>query len=226
MCGEKISMFVVGNSKKPRCFNGIRRTACRYCARNKSWMDSKLFEEWIREQTKGTRQKNVRQHWLLITEGVIQQLKCKYISRIVQKNIRAIDTGKQTPSISVLEAIKMLVLSSIEVSETSIINCLLKAEIKEGMPNEDDDSFTALKSSIDQLQQRNENLVPNDFIYKGILTVDNNVAVMGGVMTDEEIVQDKIQIERVNETNIIFGFKKKLYTIINVILYINSSREI
>ena len=142
----------------------------------------------------------------MIIEGVIQSLKCKYISRIVQKNIRATDTGKQIPSIPVLEAIKMLVLSWIEVSETSIINCFRKAEIKEGMPNEDDGSFTALKSSIDQSQQRNENLVPNDFIYKGILTVDNNVAVMGGVMTDEEIVQDKIEMERVNETNIIFGF--------------------
>ena len=120
----------------------------------------------------------------------------------------------------------MLVLSWIEVSETSIINCFRKAEIREGMPNEDDDSFTALKSSTDQLQQRNENLVPNDFIYKGILTVDNNVAVMGGVMTDEEIVQDKIEMERVNETNIIFGFKKKSYTIINVILYVNSSKKI
>ena len=52
------------------------------------------------------------------------------------------------PSISVLEAMKMLVLS-----ETTIINCFRKAGFKEGMSDEDDDPFSALKSSIDQLQQ-------------------------------------------------------------------------
>ena len=32
----------------------------------------------------------------------------------------------------------------------------------------------------------------NDFTYKHILTVDDDIAVMGGVMADEEIVQDFI----------------------------------
>ena len=42
-------------------------------------------------------------------------------------NISAIDNGKQIPSISVLEAMKMLVLSWSEVFETAAINCFHKA---------------------------------------------------------------------------------------------------
>ena len=64
-----------------------------------------------------------------------------------------------------------------------------------------------MKSSIDQLWLRNENLVPNDFIYEDMLTVDDNIAVMGGLITDEVIVQYIIEVleeevrEGAEETN-------------------------
>ena len=62
------------------------------------------------------------------------------------------------------------------------------------MSDEDDGPFSAFKSLIDQLRQRDENLIPKDFTYKDILTVDDDFAVMGGVMTVEEIVQDLIEV--------------------------------
>ena len=99
------------------------------------------------------------------------------------------------PSISILGATKMLAHSWSEVSESHIINCLRKAGFKEGVLDEEDDPFSAFKSSIDQLRQCDENLIPNDFTYKDIKTVDNDIAVMGGVMIDEEIVQDLIEEE-------------------------------
>ena len=68
------------------------------------------------------------------------------------------------------------------------------AGFKERVSDEDDDPFFAFKSSTDQLRQRDENLIPNDFTYKDILTVDDDIAVMGGIMTDEEIVQDLIEV--------------------------------
>ena len=51
-----------------------------------------------------------------------------------------------------------------------------------------------MKYSIDQLRQLDMNLVPNDFIYEDMLTVDDNNAAMGGVMKNEEIVQDIIEV--------------------------------
>ena len=50
MCREKIPMFVIRKSNKPCCFKGIKNTPCQYHAKKKSWMDSQLFEEWVREQ--------------------------------------------------------------------------------------------------------------------------------------------------------------------------------
>ena len=60
----------------------------------------------------------------------------------------------------------------------------------------DDDPFSGFKSSIGQLRQRDENLIPNDSTYKDILTVDDDIAVMGGVMTDEEIVQGLMEVAK------------------------------
>ena len=50
MIGEKLPMFVIGKSQKPRCFKHIKSLPCCYHAQKKNWMNSKLFEEWVREQ--------------------------------------------------------------------------------------------------------------------------------------------------------------------------------
>ena len=47
--GEKLPMFVIGKYAKPRCFKHVRNLPCRYRSQKKSWMDGKLFEEWLRE---------------------------------------------------------------------------------------------------------------------------------------------------------------------------------
>ena len=76
---------------------------------------------------------------------------------------------------------------------------LLTASAKQVLKNvcqsdENDDLLSTFKSSIDQLWQRKKNLIQNDFTYKDIYTIDNDIAVMGGLMTDEEIVQDLIKV--------------------------------
>ena len=100
------------------------------------------------------------------------------------------------PSISTLEAMKILVYSWNEVSETTIINCFHKAGFKEGggVSEKDDEYFPALKNSIDQLRISDKDLVPEDFTYEDMLINDNDVSVMGGVMTDENIVQDIVKV--------------------------------
>ncbi|XP_065642803.1 tigger transposable element-derived protein 4-like [Hydra vulgaris] len=47
--GERLSMFVIGKSKSPRCFKGVKNISCRYRAQPKSWMFAELFEEWVKE---------------------------------------------------------------------------------------------------------------------------------------------------------------------------------
>ena len=48
--GEKLPMFVIGKYAKPRCFKHVRNLPCHYRSqKKKSWMDGKLFEEWLCE---------------------------------------------------------------------------------------------------------------------------------------------------------------------------------
>ena len=50
--GNKLSMFVIGKAKNPRCFKNIKKLLYRYWSERKSWMDSVLFEEWVRDVNK------------------------------------------------------------------------------------------------------------------------------------------------------------------------------
>ena len=46
---EKLPMFVIGKSKSVRCFKHIKNLPCKYKSQKKSWMDSQIFEEWVRK---------------------------------------------------------------------------------------------------------------------------------------------------------------------------------
>ena len=48
--GEKLELFVIGKSKKPRHFKNIKQLPCRYrTIQRESWMTGVLFEEWVRK---------------------------------------------------------------------------------------------------------------------------------------------------------------------------------
>ena len=47
--GDRLPMFVTGKSKAPSFFKNVISLPCRYRSQKKSWMDSILFEEWVRE---------------------------------------------------------------------------------------------------------------------------------------------------------------------------------
>ena len=151
------------------------------CAK-KNWMDSELFEEWVRKQDRKfalegckvvlvidnctahpniENLKSITFYFLppnttscvqFMDQGVIRSSKCKYRTRLIKTIIDVIDNGKQVPGISILETMKMLAHSWSEISESAIINCFCKAGFKEGVSDEDDDPFSAFKSSIDQLR--------------------------------------------------------------------------
>ena len=47
--GEKPPMFVIGRSKTPSCFKHIKNLRCKCKSQKESWMDSQIFEEWVRK---------------------------------------------------------------------------------------------------------------------------------------------------------------------------------
>ena len=58
--GEKPPMFVIGRSKTPRCFKHIKNLPCKCKSQKQSWMDSKIFEEWVRKLDRTFRMKGIK----------------------------------------------------------------------------------------------------------------------------------------------------------------------
>ena len=136
--GEKLPMFVIGKSARPRCFAGIRNLPYRYRSQKKSWMDGALFEEWVRElHRKFLREgrkialivDNCPAHPLIegfsaiqlvflspnttsktqpMDQGVIRSLKAHYRTLTMEPFIRAVDNDQPLPKISILSAMNML----------------------------------------------------------------------------------------------------------------------
>ena len=47
--GDRKPMFVIGKSLNLRPFKGVKNKPCRCRARKKAWLNSDLFEEWVRK---------------------------------------------------------------------------------------------------------------------------------------------------------------------------------
>ena len=47
--GEKMRMLVIWKFKNPRCFKNVNHLPCEYKSQKKSWMNSNIFEEWVRK---------------------------------------------------------------------------------------------------------------------------------------------------------------------------------
>ncbi|KAK3106816.1 hypothetical protein FSP39_000437 [Pinctada imbricata] len=58
LTGEKLPPLFIGKSKKPRCFNSIKPESLPVIYKNnkKAWMNSALFEEWLRALDKKMKQ--------------------------------------------------------------------------------------------------------------------------------------------------------------------------
>ena len=130
--GDKIPMFVIGKSQKPRCFKNVKFLPCRCRNKKKSWMDGALFEEWVRQLNRKFASegrsialvidncpahphienlKSIKLFFLIpnttsatqrMDQGVIRSLKANYRKNMVRKIIRNLEKNKAVPAISIL----------------------------------------------------------------------------------------------------------------------------
>ena len=180
--GNKLPLFVIGKAKNPRCFKNIKKLPCRYRSQRKSWMDSVLFEEWVRDVNKKFQAEgrkvaliidNCPAHPIIenlshvklvflppnttsvsqpMDQGVIRCLKAHYRKRLVKLILRSLDSNKPLPKVSLLTALQLLVSAWNEVSQTTIVNCFKKAKISEK------DQTIAINDEDDPFKEINENL--------------------------------------------------------------------
>lgn len=216
--GEKLPLLVIGKSKNPRCFKNIKSLPCQYKAQQKAWMDGDIFWNWVKQLDRKflTEGRNVAlivdncpahpevldlQSINLIflppnttsmtqpmDQGVIRSLKAKYRRKVVQKYIMAVDSKKDLPKFTVLDAMMMLTQSWNEVSENTIVNCFNKAGISSQSQSDAvqdmDDPFIALKDSLDELSSLDPTLVDTDA--ENFLDVDSNVLTSTATSVDDE----------------------------------------
>ena len=222
MNGDKLPMFVIGKSQKPRCFKNIKKLHCRYRGQKKSWMNSTLFEEWVRELDNQFEKENRRialiidnctahpetgglkviELFFLLSnttsalqpmhKGVIRSLKARYRTKVVQKMI---DGNKSLSNISVLDAMKMLVLSWDEVTDKTMQNCFKKAGFCE--IEEDDavsgDPFTALKNTVTQLINLDKTF--EDVTVEDVASFNYVLVSTQELLSDEDILADFLPID-------------------------------
>ena len=151
---EKLPIFVIGKSKTPRCFKRIKNLPCKCKSQKKSWMDNKIFEEWVRKRDRTFRMEgrkiallidNCPAHPLVsdltnvqlvflpsntatvlqpMGQGVIRGLEAHYRGRVVHRLCTALDKAR-----AFLQARKTLVFSWGVVPAQAIINCFREAAI-------------------------------------------------------------------------------------------------
>ena len=133
-------------------------------------------------------------------QGVARSLKARYRTRVIKRIIAAIDQGKQATPISILEAMKILVLSwGDDVTPTTIVNCFKEGGFSETAISKDDDPFANLHETLHKLKQCDENIVPEACNTEDLFSVDDDVAVTAQALTDAEILEeiqgDKVEVE-------------------------------
>ena len=131
-----MSLFVIGKSKKRQCLKYIKHLPCLYCSQKKSWMDSILFKEWVREVDRRFIKEGQKIVLLVdncpvhlsidnlvsakliflpnttsklqpMDQGVIRSLKAHYKTMSIKKLIEAIEKKKPLPEFSILDAMQM-----------------------------------------------------------------------------------------------------------------------
>lgn len=160
---EKLPLLVIGKSKKPRCFKGIKTLPTAYEANKKAWITSELFTAWLKQRQKRKvamivdncpahpKVKDLKAITLFflppnttsktqpMDQGIIQNLKIHYRKLVIMKQLKSIERNKEL-QITVLDALRMLYQAWDRVTEKTIKNCFRHANFVSAATNEHADS--------------------------------------------------------------------------------------
>nr|XP_011440876.2 tigger transposable element-derived protein 4-like [Crassostrea gigas] len=118
-------------------------------------------------------------------QGIIQNLKVHYRKRVLVRYISAIDR-KETPHISVLHALHMLIQACNSVTEKTISNCFRHADFTPSSPPEEDDDFD-LDDDIPFSRLREHGLTPD--VLQQFADADHELQTCAE-LTDEDILEE------------------------------------
>ena len=136
--GEKLPLLVIGKSQNSRCFKNVKSLPCMCKAQEKSWMDSEIFTEWIKQLDRKFLAQNRKVAFIVdncpahphvpdltaidliflppnstsitqpMDQGVIRSLKAKNRVKAISRYISTMESNKELPKITILDAMAML----------------------------------------------------------------------------------------------------------------------
>ena len=207
---EKLPLIVIGKSNNSRCFKNVKSLACIYKAQPKRWLDRKFLAKngkvaFIVDNCPTHPHvpgllaidlillpPNTTSVTQPMAQGVIRSLKAKYRAKVIRKYISAVDSNKEMPKITILDAMVIVEQSLSALPETTIINCFRKVGIsKESQYNsiqDTDDPFAQLAESVDELMALDPNLAPDGFTAETFIdTVEDVATSIQSLPSDEEL---------------------------------------
>ncbi|XP_050061779.1 tigger transposable element-derived protein 4-like [Aphis gossypii] len=135
---DKLKPLIIGKSRNPRCFTGVKSFPVDYTANKKAWMTSELFAEWLLRINKPMKiQKPIKVKFLPpnttsksqpLDQRIIKTFKTLYREEIVRKIISDMDDEKSTV-IDILHAMRIVDKTWRNVATLTIVNCFKRVDL-------------------------------------------------------------------------------------------------
>ena len=213
---DKLPMFVLGKSAKPRCFKNVRSLPTQYDAKAKAWMTGAIFTKWVTKfDRKCQRQRrkvaliidncpahpkiqglkavtliflppNTTSRTQPMDQGVIRSLKHHYRKQVIRKHLHAIDNDQEA-KINVLDALYFLQQAWNSVTQQMIASCYRHA----GFKVTDDDSqpdTSADDANDDQLDD-----IPLAGLIGSNISMEDYVSLDDDVPTCHDLSEESIE---------------------------------
>ena len=132
-------------------------------------------------------------------QGVIRSLKSHYRKKVVRLCIKAVESNKPFPKISILQAMKHLVSSWNAVSKETIVNCFKKSKIsqsnQQAAVNDDDDPFKSLQEDLEKLHELDNDAIQPNLSAESFADLDSEVVTSASFSNDDDIIAEVIEGE-------------------------------
>ena len=216
---EKLPTLLIGKSKKPRCFSGIKSFPVLYEANSRAWMTTELFHGWLIRIDTMMSKKN-RKILLLMDNcpshinlpslsaveikffppnatsklqpldcGTIQNFKTFCRSDLMRNILDGIEKGALF-QINILVAMRMVDKAWRKVSEVTIADCFKKAGFPAVSNLQPEEELPSIDmGDWDRVVSHLDITGPDVISFQDFVSFDDNVAV-SGTLTDDEIVQE------------------------------------
>ena len=132
-----------------------------------------------------------------IDQGAIRSLKAHYRKKVVPLCIKAVESNKLLPQISILQPMKNLVSSWNAVSKETIVNCFKKSNISQSNQqvavNDDENPFKILQDDFKKLHELDSDAIQPNLSAESFADLDSEVVTSASFSNDDDIIAKVIE---------------------------------